>query len=79
MLIGYCPVVSCCNSSSSYYFIGAGLRFSGLQALLAEVNPLNCYGSKYPGAGSDVDQDIQAVARGEANQHAYVHHITLHS
>jgi hypothetical protein len=34
---------------------------------------------KYPSADSDVDQDVQAVARSEASQHAYVHHITLHS
>jgi hypothetical protein len=34
---------------------------------------------KYTSAGSDVDQDVQAVARGEASQHTYVYHITLHS
>jgi hypothetical protein len=34
---------------------------------------------KYTSAGSDVDQDVQALARGEASQHTYVHHITLHS
>jgi hypothetical protein len=36
-------------------------------------------GRKYPSADSDVDEDVQAVARGEASQHAYVNHITLHS
>jgi hypothetical protein len=36
-------------------------------------------GRKYPRAGSDVDQDVQAVARGEASQHIYAHHYTLHS
>jgi hypothetical protein len=36
-------------------------------------------GRKCFSANSDVDQDVQAVARGEASQHIHVHHITLHS
>jgi hypothetical protein len=36
-------------------------------------------GRKCSSASSDVDQDVQAVARGEASQHIHVHHITLHS
>jgi hypothetical protein len=43
------------------------------------LDKMQLAGRKYPGAGSDVDQDVEAVARGEASQHAYVHHITLHS
>jgi hypothetical protein len=34
---------------------------------------------KYTSAGSDVDQDVQAVVRGKASQYTCVHHITLHS
>jgi hypothetical protein len=45
----------------------------------ALLDKMQLAGRKYPCAGSDVDQDVQAVARGEASQYAYVHHITLHS
>jgi hypothetical protein len=43
------------------------------------LDKMQLAGRKYPSAGPDVDQDVQAVARGEASHPIHVHHITLHS
>jgi hypothetical protein len=43
------------------------------------LDKMQLAGRKYNSAGSDMDQDVQALARGEASQHTYVNHITLHS
>jgi hypothetical protein len=62
--------LDCSLMLSSSYSFG---KYSSL------LDKMQLAGWKYHGAGSDVDQDVQAVARGEASQHVYVYHITLHS